>query len=89
MSDTQKLAEVRQDGNKLGHVLDLVVVYLMFGRMCSWILFVVNVFQRPTNHVGEVEQRALQLMEDRNALMQILIERPSYLIPGSYDDLMT
>ena len=88
MSNTRKLAGALQEDNKVGYVFDLVVVYLMFGRVGRFVERLVNLVQRPTNHVSDVEQRALQLMEDRNALMRILAERPDYLIPGTYDDLM-
>ena len=84
----KKLAEARQDGNVVGYVFDVVVVYLMFGLMGRCVLALVNVFQRPTSYKSEVEQRALQMMEDRITLMRILAKKPDYLIPGTYDDLM-
>lgn len=85
MTDTQRLV---RDSDKVGYIFDLVLTSLLFGRVCKFVERLANVVQRPTNHVSEVEQRALQLMKDRNALMRILAERPDYLIPGSYDDLL-
>lgn len=89
MSNTQKLAEIRQSGSRMvGYVFDLAMMSLLFGRVGRLIERLVNVAEKPTNHVSDVEQRALQMMEDRNALMQILAKRPDYLLPGTYDDLI-
>jgi len=88
MPNIQKLAEARQDGNMIGYVFDVIVVYLMFGLVGRCVLALVNVFQRPASYKSEVEQRALQMMKNRVALMRILAERPAYLQPGTYDDLM-
>lgn len=88
MSNTRKLAGIRQEDNRVGYALDLAMVYLLFGRVGRVVERLVNLVQRPTNHVSGVERRALQLMEDRNALLRILAEKPDYLIPGTYDDLM-
>jgi len=89
MTDTRKLAGVQQKGNRVGHAFDLVMVYLLFGRVGRVIDRLVNLVQKSTSHTSEVERRALQMMKNRTNLMRILAERPAYLIPGTYDDLMS
>jgi len=88
MTDTRKLAGVQQKDNKVGYIFDLVMVYLLFGRVGRVIEWLVNLVQKPTNHTSEVERQALQMMEDRMTLMRLFAERPAYLQPGTYDDLM-